>query len=120
MPELIEIKTFKDERGSLGAIGEELPFSVKRVFYIYDVKAKRGGHRHVKSIQALICLNGSCKVYVQNNEEDFTFSLEDNKTCLILDHRDWHTMDDFSPGSVLLVLASEPYTAADYIYEPYK
>ena len=120
MPELIKIKTFKDERGSLGVIGEDLPFSVKRVFYIYDVQAERGGHRHVKSIQALICLSGSCKVYVQNKKEDFTFSLEDNKTCLILDPQDWHTMDDFSSGSVLLVLASEPYTAADYIYEPYK
>ena len=117
---IVKIKTIKDTRGSLGVIGEDLPFKIMRTFFLYDVTKERGGHRHKSSTQALICLNGRCDVNVQTQTEDTKFSLQDNSTCLILDPEDWHTMNNFSNGAILLVMASEPYDPKDYIYEPYR
>ncbi len=62
----IDLPTFWDERGSLTVIEKLLPFDIKRFYYIYDVTNKRGGHRHKKTIQALICLGGSCEIYLND------------------------------------------------------
>ncbi|RDX35485.1 WxcM-like domain-containing protein [Arcobacter sp. HD9-500m-PIT-SAG03] len=118
MPKLIELETHTDHRGSLTVIEKILPFDIKRVFYLYDLKLKRGGHRHKKTIQAIIALNGSCEVFVENSNEKKTFLLDNNK-CLILNPEDWHTMNNFSKGTILLVLASEYYDTNDYIEEGY-
>lgn len=119
MAYIIDLPTFSDDRGSLTVIEKILPFEIKRFYYIYDVTAQRGGHRHHKTIQALICLGGNCEIYVNNGEVEKTILLDSPSKCLILDPMDWHTMDKFSENSFLLVLASEYYDKNDYIDEKY-
>ena len=119
MAYLIELPTYKDERGDLTVIEKLLPFEIKRCYYIYNVKLNRGGHRHKKTINALICLNGSCEIYVNNGQNKKTFLLNMPDKCLILQPEDWHTMNNFSKGSILLVLSSEYFYLEDYIDEEY-
>ena len=99
---IINLPTFTDDRGSLTVVEKLLPFEVKRFYCVYDVLGKRGGHRH-KTVQALICLNGSCEVYVHDGETESIFLLDRPDKCLILNPKDWHTMDKFSINSTLLV-----------------
>ena len=117
---IIDLPTFKDNRGKLTVIEKVLPFDVKRIYYIYDATAKRGGHRHRKNMQALICLNGSCEIYVNDGKSKNIYILDRPDKCLILYPQDWHTMDKFSNDSILLVLASEYYDVNDYIDEEYQ
>ena len=120
MPKLVEVPTFKDERGDLSVIENILPFSIKRVFYIYNASSKkRGGHRHYKTIQAVICVHGECTIYVNNGKSEREFHLENPTQCLILFPEDWHTMNSFKNDVVLVVLASEIYDPKDYIQEEY-
>lgn len=119
MAYIINLPTFRDSRGSLTVVEKLLPFEIKRFYYIYNVTSKRGGHRHKKTIQALICLGGSCEIYVHDGKREETILLDSPSKCLILDPRDWHTMDKFSKGSTLLVLSSEYYDVDDYIDEEY-
>ena len=65
-------------------------------------------------------LSGSCKVFVEDGTDKNTFELGEPNKCLSVEPRDWHTMDKFSLGSTLLVLASEYYARDDYIDEAYK
>ena len=119
MAYIIELPTFSDERGNLTVVEKLLPFDIKRFYYIYDAHSKRGGHRHKKTIQALISLGGSCEIYVNNGEKEELFLLDSPNKCLIIDAKDWHTMDKFSKGSTLLVFSSEFYDVNDYIDEKY-
>ena len=119
MAHIINFPTFSDNTGSLTVVEKLLPFEIKRFYYIYDVTALRGGHRHKKSIQALISLGGSCEIYVHNGQTEETYLLDNPDKCLILDAKDWHTMDNFSKGSTLLVFSSEYYDVNDYIDEKY-
>lgn len=119
MAYFIDLPTFEDERGNLTVVEKILPFDIKRFYYIYDVTSKRGGHRHIKTIQALICLNGGCDIYVNNGIKEQVYNLTEPNKVLILDPEDWHTMDNFSQGSTLMVFASEFFDNADYIEEKY-
>ena len=120
MAELISLATFADSRGKLTVIDRVIPFSLARIFYIYGVDAsERGGHRHIKTRQAAICLQGSCKIYNNNGQSEQLFKLDTPTVCLILEPEDWHTMSEFSSDAILMVIASEPYNKEDYIYEPY-
>ena len=115
----IDFPTITDSRGSLSVIEKELPFEIRRVYYMYDVTAQRGGHRHKKTIQALICLSGSCEIFVEDGSAQDIFTLDSKEKCLIVEPKDWHTMDKFTPDTVLLVLASELYDKNDYITKRY-
>jgi quercetin dioxygenase-like cupin family protein len=119
MAYFIDVPKFIDSRGSLCVIENLLPFSIKRFYYIFDVKGERGGHRHKRAVQALICLSGSCEVFVNNGEKKNNFILNKPNKCLIIETQDWHTMSCFSNTATLLVLASEYYDVNDYIDEPY-
>ena len=121
MAYLIDLKTFIDVRGNLTVIEKTIPFDIKRIFYIYGVdQSVRGGHRHKTTIQAAICLKGSCRIYNNDSQDENYFVLDQPSKCLILQTRDWHTMDQFSPDAILMVLASEYFDQQDYIFEPYK
>ncbi len=121
MAHIIDLKNFSDERGSLVVIEENtILFKIKRVYSIINPKGIRGGHRHKKTVQAMICLAGSCVVYNNDGEKEEEFLLSDPSQCLILEPRDWHQMKNFQGQCVLQVLASEPYDAHDYIDEPYQ
>ena len=121
MAKIIDIPTFYDERGSLSIVEKVVEFDFKRVYYIYNTDGKqRGGHRHKKTKQLLICVNGSCDVFCENKlKENNTFDLNSPNKCLLVEAEDWHTMQNFSKDCVLLVLASEYYDKDDYIDERY-
>lgn len=121
MAHILDLKTFTDKRGNLTVIEKVVDFDIKRIFYIYGVDDSiRGGHRHKKTIQAAICLQGSCEIHNDNGKEEASFVLDKPNKCLILQPEDWHTMDRFTPNAILMVLASEHFDETDYIFEPYK
>ncbi|MEA5429500.1 sugar 3,4-ketoisomerase [Arcicella lustrica] len=120
MAELLTLKTFHDNRGSLTVLDRIIPFEVKRLFYIYGVdESSRGGHRHHETRQAAICIQGSCEIVNHNGEKQELFLLDTPDKCLILESRDWHIMQNFKPNTILLVLASTAFDPSDYIFEPY-
>ena len=123
MAYLIELKTFTDVRGNLTVIEKVLPFDIKRVFYIYGVdNSIRGHHRHKRTIQAAIALQGRCRIMNQGgmNIPVEEFILNSPSKCLILNTEDYHWMDNFSQDCILMVFASEYFDENDYIYEPYE
>jgi len=120
----MEIKTYTfpphgDDRGQLVAIEaeQEIPFSVKRIYYIYDTLpgVRRGFHAHRNLEQILICVTGSCKIHLDNGFDTAEVVLDNPNTGLYISNDMWREMYDFSEGAVLLVLASEHYDEADYI-----
>ncbi|UCG28696.1 MAG: FdtA/QdtA family cupin domain-containing protein [Bacteroidales bacterium] len=120
MAYIVDLKTFTDKRGNLTVIENVLPFPIKRIFYIYGVDdSVRGGHRHRKTIQAAICIQGKCRVYNHNGEKEEFFDLDRPYKCLILETRDWHEMGAFSEDAILMVLASENFDEKDYIFDRY-
>jgi hypothetical protein len=120
MAHLIDLTTFTDKRGNLTVIEKSIPFDIKRIFYIYGVdESRRGGHRHKSTLQAAICLTGSCNVNNNDGSNTETFILDKPSKCLIIEAKDWHTMDHFTPDAILMVLASTYYDYNDYIFEPY-
>lgn len=120
MANLIDLKTFTDPKGKLTVIEKIIPFEIKRIFYIYGVdESVRGGHRHKDTTQAAVCIQGSCRIFNNNGSETTYFHLDTPSKCLILEPQDWHTMDQFSPDAILMVLASAYFDPNDYIYEPY-
>jgi len=117
---VINLNTYSDERGDLTVIEKVLPFQIKRIYYIYNVdESIRGGHRHLKTIQAAICVSGSCEIFVNDNENTNIYILDNPNKCLILNPSDWHTMSKFTSNAVLLVIASEEFNQQDYIYDKY-
>lgn len=123
MARLLTLKSIEDKRGSLTVldnIEKILPFPVKRIFYIQEASGVRGGHRHVHTRHAVICLTGSCIVSIHDGNKEENFLLNNPNQCLIIETADWHTMHHFSEGAILLALASTVYDANDYIYAPYE
>lgn len=120
MAQLIILPQFKDTRGTLTVMEKSIPFEIKRIFYIHGAEGySRGGHRHHKTIQALVCVSGTCVISNDNGQEKNDYVLDSNEKCLLLYPEDWHTMHSFSSDAVLLVLASTIYDPNDYIDEPY-
>ena len=112
-------KVLGDHRGQLVAIEGRVnvPFDIKRVFYIYGTQKKvsRGDHSHYNTKQYLIAVNGSCKVTLDNGKTKQTFDLDEPKKGLFQDALIWGTMHDFSDDCVLLVFANDCYKSEDYI-----
>lgn len=108
-----------DDRGQLVAIEamKDLPFEVKRVYYIYDTLpgVRRGFHAHRNLQQILLCVSGSCKIHLDNGDDTAEVLLSKPNEGLYIANDMWREMYDFAPGTVLLVLASEYYDEADYI-----
>lgn len=108
-----------DPRGKLVALqgGHEVPFDIARVYYLYDTTPDvvRGHHAHLALRQWLVCVSGSCRIILDDGHRRRDVVLDDPATGLLIDALIWREMADFSPGAVLLVLASERYDEADYI-----
>lgn len=109
-----------DERGHLVIVegGKDVPFEIKRAFYIYgsDKDVVRGQHANRKTQFVLINVAGKSKVRVMDGEgNEAIFCLNRPHTGIYLPEMVWKDMYDFSEDSVLLVLASEHYDAAEYI-----
>ncbi len=120
---LTELPKISDPRGNLTFIegGNHIPFAIKRVFYLYDVPggADRGGHALRTCHQFLIAMSGSFDVVAYDGREKQRIHLNRSYFGLHLPPMVWREMDNFSSGSVCLVLASELYDANDY-YQDYR
>ena len=118
---LIDFPKITDPRGNLtvAQAHTDVPFAVKRAYWVYDVPAGecRGGHAHKLCKEVLIALSGSFHVTVDNGEEQKIVLLNHPYQGLLIDTDVWRTLDDFSSGAVCLVLASEPFDEDDYIRE---
>lgn len=123
---LIYFKDLGDERGNLVVIegeGMDIPFDIKRVFYIYgsDDTVVRGQHANRETEFLLVNVGGSSKVRVDNGTESEVIILDKPGMGLYLPSMLWKDMYDFSPDSILLVLASRHYDGSEYIrdYQEY-
>jgi dTDP-4-dehydrorhamnose 3,5-epimerase-like enzyme len=117
--EIIQIPKIVDVRGNLAVIeGDLLPFSLKRVYFLYDIPsgAYRGGHAHREQQEFLIAVSGSFKVVLQDrwgNKEKIT--LNKPNEGLLIPKMTWREIENFSSGAICLVVASEVYDENDYI-----
>tara|TARA_B100000963_G_scaffold185585_1_gene161333 strand:+ start:3019 stop:3423 length:405 start_codon:yes stop_codon:yes gene_type:complete len=112
-----DIPSFEGNSGNLSVIEfKDLPFEVKRIFYITEVPEgfERGFHAHKNTQQFLVCLRGSCDVYLEFKEESETIKLEKNSEGILIG-REWHIMKNFSKDCILMVLANSNYDEKDYI-----
>lgn len=121
----MELIDLGDERGKLVVIegNQTIPFEIKRVFYIYgsDDTVIRGQHANRESEFVLVNVAGSSKVKITDSKEEIIVELNKPMTGIYLPPMVWKEMYDFSPDSVLLVLASTHYSDSEYIrdYDEY-
>lgn len=123
---VLEFPDLGDERGNLVVIegnGKNIPFNIKRVFYIYgsDREIVRGQHANIRTEFVMINVSGKSKVRVDNGFEQQIIELDKPRMGLYLPTMIWKDMYDFSEDSILLVLASEHYDDREYIrnYDDY-
>jgi hypothetical protein len=118
-PGLITLPQVADARGNLTFIEarRHVPFDIERVYYLYDVPggADRGGHAHRTLSQLLVALSGSFDVHTDTGRTRQTFHLNRANFGLFIPPMIWREIDNFSGGSVCLVLASARFDEADYI-----
>lgn len=118
---MISFSDLGDDRGKLVVIEgkQAVPFDIKRVFYIYDSDPNvvRGQHANRESEFVLINVAGKSKVRITNGKEEFIVELDKPMMGVYIPKMIWKDMYDFSPDSVLLVLASTHYNANEYIRE---
>ena len=114
----VDLPLHRDSRGGLVAIegGSDIPFDIRRVYYITDVPKgeRRGYHAHAILQQILVCVHGSVKILVDDGHNSDVVLLDQASKGLYIGPMVWREMFDFSEGSVLLVLASEHYDPSDY------
>ncbi|MCR5711870.1 MAG: FdtA/QdtA family cupin domain-containing protein [Prevotella sp.] len=119
--EIIDLPKITDPRGNLTVAEqmENVPFEIKRAYWVYDVPAgeSRGGHAHKRLKQFVVALSGSFHVTLDNGYEREKVLLNHPYQGLLIETNTWRTLDDFSSGAVCLVLASELYEEDDYIYD---
>lgn len=116
---IIDLRKIHDSRGNLTPIegGIDIPFDIKRVYYLYDVPGgeSRGGHAHKALHQLIVAVSGSFSVTLDDGKTKKTFILNRPYQGLLVVPGIWRTLDDFSSGAVCMVLASEVYQKEDYI-----
>lgn len=115
---IIEIDKIEDSRGNLSVIEKDIiPFSIKRVYYLYDVPSSsyRGGHAHKKLYQFLIPLSGSFDVHLNDGNSKKIITLNKPNKGLLIVPGIWRELNNFSSGAVCLVIASEVFCEMDYI-----
>ena len=121
--QLIELPKIADPRGNLTFVesGHHIPFDIKRVYYLYDVPggATRAAHGHRNLSQVMIAMSGSFDVTLDDGRSRRKFHLNRSYFGLHIRPMIWRDLDNFSSGSVCMVLASEWYDEADY-FRDYK
>jgi dTDP-4-dehydrorhamnose 3,5-epimerase-like enzyme len=115
---IIDIRRYSDNRGYLSVIenGLDIPFDIKRVYYLYLVpEVARGAHAHKALQQLLIATSGSVEVIMDDGTNKKSFMLDRPWKGLLIPPGLWRDLENFSGGAVLMCLASEKYDAEDYI-----
>ncbi|EIQ3466744.1 WxcM-like domain-containing protein [Campylobacter coli] len=116
---ILNFNVKSDSRGSLIALEnlKEIPFEVKRIYYIYDTKPDfpRGAHAHKELEQVLIMMDGSCKLVLNDGKDIKNIILNRPDMGIFIGKNIWREMKNFSYGAKLLVLASDFYNEKEYI-----
>jgi dTDP-4-dehydrorhamnose 3,5-epimerase-like enzyme len=115
---VVDLPKIHDPRGNLTFIegGSHVPFEIKRTYYLYDVPggSSRGGHAHKQLKQLIIAMSGSFDVLLDDGRSKRTFHLNRSYYGLYVCPMIWRELENFSSGSVCLVLASNIYSEDDY------
>ncbi|OYU80155.1 MAG: hypothetical protein CFE23_10565 [Flavobacterium sp. BFFFF1] len=117
---LIDIPKVHDVRGNLSVVeGNTIPFKMNRIYYLYDVPGgeERGGHAHIDNQAVVIALSGSFDVVLKDGTTAKTIMLNKPSQGLLIPTGIWRELQNFSSGSVCLVIASDLFTEDDYIRE---
>jgi hypothetical protein len=95
----------------------DIPFAIKRVYYLYDIPAGavRGAHAHQELEQVFVCVMGAVSLTIKDGTEQRSFRLDRGHLAIYVPKLLWRELDEFSSGSVCVVLASRPYDESDYI-----
>ncbi|MGO1159730.1 sugar 3,4-ketoisomerase [Acinetobacter lwoffii] len=117
--EWIELPNLGDQRGSLvvAEANRNIPFSIQRLYYIFGAQpdVPRGFHAHKELQQIAFCIQGSCKILMNNGKEKQEVLIGQPNKGLFIPPMVWHEMHGFSEDCILLVLASDHYDESDYI-----
>ncbi|WP_341237308.1 FdtA/QdtA family cupin domain-containing protein [uncultured Limnobacter sp.] len=120
---IIDLPKIQDARGNLTFIegGGHIPFDIQRVYYLYDVPggAERGGHAHKGLSQLIIAMSGSFDIVLDDGWNKKRVHLNRSYNGLYVTPMIWRELDNFSSGSVCMVLASNRYDEDDY-YRDYQ
>jgi len=118
-PHIVSLPKIFDDRGNLSFMQQhdQVPFEIKRTFWVYDVPGgeERGSHAFRKTEMILVALSGSFDVRLHNGVSEQLFSLNRSYYALYIPRLCWRTLCNFSTNSFALALASTPYDEADYI-----
>jgi dTDP-4-dehydrorhamnose 3,5-epimerase-like enzyme len=116
---ITELPRIQDPRGNLTFVegGKQAPFDIRRVYYLYDVPggSERGGHAHLQLHQLMIAMSGSFDIVLDDGFDRKRVHLNRSYNALYIPPMTWRELDNFSSGSVCMVLASEHFDEADYI-----
>lgn len=118
---LIQLPRFLDERGNLSFLENEkqIPFSIARTYWIYDVPGgeQRGGHAYKTQQEFIVALSGSFDVVLDDGQNKKHFSLNRSYCGLYVPRLIWRHIENFSTNSLALIVSDQLYTKEDYIYE---
>ncbi|GGP03523.1 hypothetical protein GCM10010992_12260 [Cloacibacterium rupense] len=115
---IINLPKIEDTRGNLSVIEKNnIPFSIKRVYYLYDVPsgAERGGHAHKEQEEFIVSVSGSFDVILNNGEHEESYTLNKPNQGLYVAQKTWRELRNFSSGAVCLVVSSGEFDEDDYI-----
>lgn len=114
---LIKVPSFTTDGTLVQLQSPEIPFDVKRVYYIFGVSegAVRGAHTHKETSQILFCIQGSIVIELDNGKKKEKITLKDPNVGVLLEPGIWHEMQEFKKNTILLVLASEKHESKDYV-----
>ena len=116
---IITLEKHNHENGNLSVVESlnQLPFSISRVYYLYDVPGgeERGGHSHHECFEFIVAVSGSFDIEINDGVKSKTISLNRSNIGLLVAPGIWRVLNNFSSGSVCLVIASEKYNEADYV-----
>ena len=110
----IALPSHHDDRGTLTAIegGQEIPFDVKRIYFVHDVKAERGGHAHRDTQQVVVAASGRFEIVLSDGEREAAYVLDDVRRGLYIGPMLFIRSHSFSEGAVLVSFASTHYDKA--------
>ncbi len=122
---MVDIRFNREDDGRLLVVegeSQSIPFEIKRIFWVRDVKAgaKRGNHATKRTKLVLIAVTGSCDVVVNDGKEETTYHLDDPTKGLYIDEMLWRTMQNFTPDCVVEAVCDHKYAPGDETYEDFE